>query len=100
MTNVTNNKNAGHVCFQKTWLAIEFPAVWPLAIAREVRAGIDEPAVITLDNVREPICIWSRSDHDEQCVSGDFVYLVRFRTLNGNRFEMILTVRLDDGGVE
>src|ERR1041384_3592642 len=100
MTNVTDYKNAGHVCFQEIWITIELPTVRPLAIAGEVRAGIDEAALITLDNVRKPICIWRCSDHDEQRIRRHFVDLVRFGTVNGNGFEMILAVRFDDGGIE
>src|SRR6185369_11768847 len=100
MANVTDYKNAGNVCLQKIWVTIELPTIWPLAVAGEVRAGIDETTLIAFDNVRQPICIWCSSDHDEQPVGGHFVDLVRFGTVNGNGFEMVLAVGLNDGSVE
>src|ERR1043165_2112481 len=96
MTNVADDKNAGHVCLQKAWLTIEFPTVWPLATACEMRPGIDEPPLVAFDNICKPICVGCGSDHDEERVGGHFVDLVRFRTMNGNGFEMILAVRLNN----
>src|SRR4051812_37388677 len=93
---VADDKDAGNVRFQKAGLAIELPSVRPLAVARELRAGIDKTELITFDNVRQPLRIWRCPDHDEQRVSGNLVYLVRFGAMYRNRFEMIVAMRLND----
>src|SRR5689334_14899590 len=77
VSNIADHKDAGNVRFQQTRIAIELPTVGPLAIARELRAGIDKAAFITFDDVREPVCVWRCSDQDEQRVGWHFVCLVR-----------------------
>ena len=65
VANVTHDKDAGNIGFQKPGLAIEFPTVGPLAVAYELRAGLDESELIALDDVCKPIGIRRCADHDE-----------------------------------
>src|SRR6188474_583399 len=97
--NVTHDKDAGNICLQEPWLAIEFPAVGPFAAACELRTGIDKAQVVALDDVCEPVCVWRCSDHDEERVGGYFVYFVRLGAMNRNRLEVIFAIGFHDGGV-
>src|SRR6185369_12573591 len=96
VSNVAHDKYAGHVCFQQTRLAIELPPAGPLAIAYELRAGIDKPALIAFDKISKPVGVWRGSDHDEQRVGRYSVYFVRLGAVNRDRLEVIFTMRLYD----
>src|ERR1700752_333760 len=96
VANVAHDKNAWNVGFQKPRLPIELPAVWPLAFAFELRAGIDETTLIAFHNVCKPVRIRRCSDHDEECVGWYFVYLVRFCTVNRNGFQVSVAVCFHD----
>src|SRR6185503_12998312 len=98
--NIADHKDAGNICLQKPWLAIELPTVWPFPITRELRAGIDKPEFIAFHDVRKPVSVWSCSDHYEERVSWDLVYRVRLRAINRNGLEMIVAMRFNDGCVE
>src|SRR5215217_4508266 len=82
VSNITDDKDAGHVCFQKPRIAIELPTVWPLAVACEMRAGINEAALIAFHDLSKPVSVWRSSDHDEQRVGGHSVHLVRLSAVN------------------
>src|SRR5215212_403042 len=94
--NVTHDKDARNICFQKSWLTIQLPAVWPLAVMRKLWAGIDKAPLITFDNVRQPVRVRRCSDHDEQRVGGNCIHLAGGRAVNGNGLEMFVTVRLNN----
>src|SRR6185503_11657517 len=99
VSNVADDKYAGHVCFQQTRLAIEFPAIGPLAVAYELRARINKATLIAFDKISKPVGVWRGSDHDEQRVGRYSVYLVRLGAMNRDGLEVIFTMRLYDGGV-
>src|SRR5689334_12787172 len=80
--NITDDKDAWHVCFQKPRIAIELPTVGPLAIACEMRAGVGEAALVALHDFSKPVSVWRCTDHDEQPVGGNFAYLVRLSAVN------------------
>src|ERR1044072_2522230 len=82
VSNITDDKDAGHVCFQESRIAIELPTIWPLAIACEMRAGVDEAPLIAFHDLSKPVSVWRGSDHDEQRAGGYFVYLVRLSAVN------------------
>src|ERR1044072_3935514 len=82
VSNVAHDKDARHVCFKKSGLTIELPAVGPLAIAYEMRTGIDKATLITFDDVGKPVGVWRRADQDEQRVGRHLVYFVRLGAMN------------------
>jgi hypothetical protein len=62
---VTHDKDAGNIRFQKPWITIELPTIRPFAIAGEMWTGIDKATFIAFNDVRKPFCVWRGADHDE-----------------------------------
>src|SRR6266496_2637536 len=100
MSDVADHKDTRHVRLQEPWITVHLPSSRSLPIAHQVGAGENEPALISFDDIRKPLCVWGRSDHDEQRIGWYFVVLVACSALDGYCFQMIFTVRLYNGRVE
>ncbi len=55
MAHVADREYAGHAGFEQAGIAFERPALGPLAIPQQVRAGQDETALVALDDAVQPL---------------------------------------------
>src|ERR1700687_5789087 len=95
MSHIADYKDTRHVGFQEPWISVRLPSFRPLPITHQVRAGKNKPALITFDDIPKPFGVWRSTNHDEQRVGWYSVDLVAYRTVDGNCFETILSMRLD-----
>src|SRR5215203_1925733 len=82
VTHVSDYKNTGNVCFQKTWSAVQLPSLRRFTVAHQIGTGENEAALVAFDNVREPVCVRRRANHDEERVGGHPVGMVGRRAVN------------------
>src|SRR5260370_16956353 len=84
MAYVTDHKNSRNIRFEQARVAVERPAVRPLAIVQQIRPGQDETALVALDQTLEPFGARLRADKNEQAGGGEFFGLRGHPALNGD----------------
>src|SRR6185312_16973569 len=70
------------------------------ALAGDVGAGEDEPVVVEVDAVAQPVGVWFRADEDEDGSRGNLVATSGLRVLEGEGLEAAVAAAVDDTGVE
>src|SRR5690242_19863557 len=99
MAHVANNKNSGHVGFEKAGIAGERPGGGLLAIVNQVGARKDEAAVVALDDITEPFGAGKRTDEDEKATGGQRFGFAGRRALDRDAGEARVTVHRRDAGL-
>src|SRR5258708_23058758 len=99
MAYVTDHKNSRNIRFEQARVAVQRPAVRPLAIVQQIRPGQDETALVALDQTHEPFGARLRADKNEQAGGGEFFGLPGPRALAGDFREPRLAMYFNHAGV-
>ncbi len=94
MAHITHGEKAGDVRFEQEGISVERPAFGALPVAYEVGPSQNEPAVVALDDSREPVGSWERSNKNEHRSRRHTLELARIRTKERNLFQMCFAVGL------
>src|SRR5579863_2027878 len=70
VAHIADNKNSRHTGFEQAGITVEIPAIGPFPVAKKIRSGEDEPAIVALDFAWEPLCAGLRANEDEEARSG------------------------------
>src|SRR6266849_2639671 len=99
MAYVTDHKNSRNIRFEQARVAVERPALRPLAIVQQIRPGQDETALIALDQTLEPFGARLRANKDEQARGGELFGFRGHGALDGYLREPRLAVYFNHAGV-
>src|ERR1700733_12146264 len=80
VANIANGKQPGNIGLKQKRISVEHPPLRVLPLSYEVGTSQDEPAIVTLNQIREPVGSRQRSDKDEHCARRHPLYLVCIQT--------------------
>src|SRR6476661_8072324 len=76
MAHVAHGKNAGNVRLKQEGIPVEGPSLRALPVTDKVRAGQEETALVTLDDIGQPIRPWQRANKDKHRSRGHALDLI------------------------
>src|SRR5258707_7239385 len=99
MAYVTDHKNSRNIRFEQARVAVQRPAVRPLAIVQQIRPGQDETALVALDQTLEPFGARLRADKNEQAGGGELFRLRGYGALDSEFREPRLAMDFNNASV-
>src|SRR5580704_15079583 len=94
IANVTHREDTGNICLQQAWIAVQRPALGPLAGLQQIRAGQDKPAFVSLHGSVQPGRARFGPDENEQRIRRHAVHAARGIADDGDKFQAIFPMHL------
>src|SRR4030088_1458642 len=94
MPHIAHRKDSGNICFEQEWISVERPAPGTFPVANKVWASQEEPPLVSLDQISQPVRSRQGSNKDEDRTCRHPLQLVGIRTKHRKFFQARFAVHL------